>query len=94
MKYLHINTGQNVTISLSFSSATASLQFNTLCMMQYFVIEIYFFLTTNIHMFIYKNLWILPTNRKCTIFCTQVFPVLKKHLILNNTMKDEGNTQK
>ena len=40
------------------------------------------------------NLWILPTNIKCAIFCTQVlFPVIEKHLSLN-TSKDEGNAHK
>lgn len=48
-----------------------------------------FFTITDVHMFMN-----LPTNIKCAIFCTQVlFPVKKKHLSLNNTTKDEGNTQ-
>lgn len=45
------------------------------------------------HTYVYMNLWILPTNIKCAIFCAQVpFPVIKKtHFRLNNNTKDEGN---
>lgn len=94
MKYLHMNTGKCHS-QLEFK--TASLRFNTLCMIQYFVIMRFIFhYYRRTYMFIMNmNLWILPTNIKCAIFCTQVlFPVIDKRLSLNNTTKDEGNAHK
>lgn len=52
--------------------------------------EIYF---SNLPMFIYKNLWILPTNKMYHFLHSGISCLKEKHLILN-TMKDEGNTQK
>ena len=73
MKYLHINRKK---------SPNQMLQFNTLCMMmQYFVIMRFIFPYYRhmyVYIYIFENLGIRPTNRKCTIFCPQVFPVLKK----------------
>lgn len=66
MKYLHINTEK------CHNQLELSLQFNTLCMIQYFVITRFIFTITNVLVFMNMNLWILPTNIKCAIFCTQV----------------------